>query len=144
MGSSNITVHPLPNVDAGIDQSICLGENITLSGANANSYVWDNGVTDGTPFNPASTINYTVTGTDINGCVNTDNITVTVNPLDDASYSYSLATYCLTGADPSPTITGLPGGSFTATGGIFVLFPSYASCTLDISTIVPLAPPSIE
>ena len=37
---------------------------------------------DGVAFTPAvGTITYTVTGTDANGCVNTDQVDVTVNPL---------------------------------------------------------------
>ena len=76
-----VTVNPLPLVDAGVDQTICIGASVTLSGSGAVSYVWDNGVTDGVAFNPTATTTYTVTGTDANGCQNTDQLTVTVNPL---------------------------------------------------------------
>jgi hypothetical protein len=70
-----ITVNALPNVNAGIDQAICLGSAVTLTGSGAATYTWDNGVTDGTPFTPAAAgaITYTVTGT-INGCSNTDQV----------------------------------------------------------------------
>ena len=78
----NVTVHPLPNVDAGPDQILCIGEQVTLSAAGALTYIWDNGITDGVTFTPAlGTITYTVTGTDVNGCQNTDQVNVTVNPL---------------------------------------------------------------
>ena len=77
-----ITVNPLPTVSAGSDISACLGDNVTLTGGGAVSYVWDNGVVDGDPFSPAlGTTTYTVIGTDANGCSNTDNVDVTVNPL---------------------------------------------------------------
>lgn len=76
-----VTVNPLPNVNAGVDQSVCSGGSVTLNGSGATSYVWTNSVTNGTPFTPGSTATYTVTGTDANGCVNTDQVTVTVNPL---------------------------------------------------------------
>jgi|GEM_PF-2422664 len=77
-----ITVNQLPIVTAGSDTDACIGDNVTLSGGGAVSYVWDNGVVDGTPFSPAlGTITYTVTGTDANGCSNTDNVDVTINPL---------------------------------------------------------------
>ncbi|MFN5911531.1 MAG: LamG domain-containing protein, partial [Bacteroidota bacterium] len=46
----NLTVHPLPIVDAGNDFSVCVGDEITLSGSGASSYTWDNGVNDGVPF----------------------------------------------------------------------------------------------
>ena len=52
-----------------------------LSGTGASSYSWDNGVTNGTAFTPTTTATYTVTGTDGNGCVTTDDVVVTVNAL---------------------------------------------------------------
>jgi len=78
----DVTINALPNVNAGADQTVCDGAAVTLNGAGANSYVWDNGITDGVPFIPAvGTITYTVIGTDVNGCENTDQVDVTVNPL---------------------------------------------------------------
>lgn len=41
-------------------------------------------------------------------------VVVTVNPLDNASFSYGAASYCQNGTDPTPTITGLAGGTFTS------------------------------
>jgi gliding motility-associated-like protein len=82
-----VTVNPLPNVSAGADQSICIGGTITLSGSGAQTYVWNNGVSDGIPFNPLSTQTYTVTGTDANGCTNTDQVTVTIVPMPVADVS---------------------------------------------------------
>ena len=77
----NVVALPLPNVDAGPDQTVCEGTAVTLSGAEAVTYVWDNGVVDGVAFTPTvGTMTYTVTGTDANGCVNTDQVDVTVNP----------------------------------------------------------------
>ena len=64
------------------DQTVCEGTQVTLIGSGATTYAWDNGITDGLAFTPAvGTITYTVTGTDANGCVNTDQVDVTVNPL---------------------------------------------------------------
>lgn len=77
----DVTINPLPTVDAGTDFAICAGDQATLTGTGAANYVWNNGVTDGVAFNPAATNTYTVTGTDANNCVNTDQITVTVNSL---------------------------------------------------------------
>lgn len=73
-----ITVTPLPTVNAGTDQTVCSGENVILSGSGATSYTWNNGVTNGTPFQASATTTYTVTGT-TNGCSNTDQVVVTVN-----------------------------------------------------------------
>lgn len=76
-----ITVHPLPMVDAGSDQVVCIGDVVTLMGTGATNYIWNWGVTNANPFYPANTQTYTVTGTDNNGCVNTDQVVVTVNQL---------------------------------------------------------------
>ena len=78
----NITVLALPNVVANASsQAICDNESVTLYGSGAANYSWDNGVNDNLSFTPLATNTYTVTGTDGNGCQNTDQITVTVNPL---------------------------------------------------------------
>ncbi len=76
-----ITVNPLPTVNAGLDQTICIGETVTLAGAGANTYTWTAPVQNNVAFAPAGTATYTATGTDINGCINTDQVLVTVNPL---------------------------------------------------------------
>jgi len=43
---------------------------------------------------------------------------VTVNAVDDATFSYSASSYEPTDADPTPTITGLTGGTFSAGSGL--------------------------
>jgi hypothetical protein len=71
--STNLTVNPLPNVLANASaSSVCEGDQVTLFGSGALSYSWDNGVVNLVPFIPNQTLLYTVTGTDINGCINTD------------------------------------------------------------------------
>jgi len=76
-----VIVNPNPIVNAGVDQTVCDGTGVTLSGSGATTYAWDNGITDGVGFVPAvGTIVYTVTGTDGNGCFATDQVQVTVNP----------------------------------------------------------------
>jgi gliding motility-associated-like protein len=81
----NITVNPLPTINAGADQFVCIGASATLQAVGGVSYSWNNGISDNTPFTPTNTLNYTVTGTDINGCVNTDQVSITVNPLPNVS-----------------------------------------------------------
>ena len=78
----NLNVNPLPAVDAGPDFALCDGSASTVSASGASTYSWDNSLGAGAthPINPGDTITYTVTGTDINGCVNTDQITVNVLP----------------------------------------------------------------
>lgn len=75
----NVTVLALPDVNAGADQTVCSGSNVTLTGSGANSYAWNNGVVNAIAFAPNTTQTYTVTGTAINGCQSSDNVVVTVN-----------------------------------------------------------------
>lgn len=72
------TVYPLPMVNAGVDQSVCPGISVTLTGSGAATYSWNNGVTNGIAFVPPATTVYTVTGTSSGGCTNTDQVTVYV------------------------------------------------------------------
>ena len=77
-----ITVNSLPDVDAGIDQVICNGDSTSLSASGALTYFWDHGIADGEFFTPEEGFQqYSVTGTDVNGCVNSDIVLITVNAL---------------------------------------------------------------
>ncbi|NTW31164.1 MAG: PKD domain-containing protein [Bacteroidetes bacterium] len=76
-----VTVNSLPIPEAGSDQTYCLGTIDTLTATGGTSYQWNNGITNGVPFTPASTKTYIVTVTDANNCTATDNVTLTVNPL---------------------------------------------------------------
>ncbi len=118
-----ITVNPLPNVGSTTTNSmICLGFSTSLSGTGANSYVWTNGVFDAVAFSPTTTINYTVTGTDINGCINSAQRSITVNPLPIVSMNSgtvcSNKTFTL-----NPTITPTGSATYTLTGGSFTVSP---------------------
>jgi gliding motility-associated-like protein len=101
----SLTVNPLPSVNAGIDQTVCIGDQVTLSGSNGVTNMWDNGVTNGVSFTPAlGTTTYTVIGTDANGCQNTDQVDVTVVdlPVVNAGADVSI---CI-GATTTLTATG--------------------------------------
>lgn len=90
-GTATVTVNPLPPVNAGEDIIQCAPgggtpSDVTLTGSGSVTYTWNNGVLDGQSFTPpAGTTIYTVTGTDANGCENTDQVSVTALPLPVAS-----------------------------------------------------------
>lgn len=73
-----ISINALPSVNAGVDQTICAGNSVTLSGSGATSYTWNNGVTNAISFSPSTTTTYTVTGVGANGCSNSDQVVVNV------------------------------------------------------------------
>jgi gliding motility-associated-like protein len=81
-----VTVHPTPNVFAGNDVLACAGQSVILTGTGAQSYVWDNGVTNGVAFTPTTTQTYTVVGTSQFGCVASDEVTVTVEELPTLAF----------------------------------------------------------
>lgn len=79
--NKTLTANPLPNViaTASPNDTVCGGSSLTLTGTGASAYIWDQGVTNNTSFIPSTTNTYIVTGTDVNGCKNTDTITAVVN-----------------------------------------------------------------
>lgn len=86
--NQTVIVHGLPTVIASADQVICEGIPVILSGSGADTYSWDNGANDGVSFTPPVGTNiYIVTGTDANGCENTDTTSVIVNPNPGLSVS---------------------------------------------------------
>jgi hypothetical protein len=107
--SIQITVNALPIVSAGQNQSLCTGSSATLNGSGASTYTWNNNVTNGVAFIPATTQTYTVTGTDANGCQNTAQVTVTVNALPVVSAGQA-QTLC---AGASATLNGSGASTYT-------------------------------
>jgi hypothetical protein len=67
-------------------------------------------------INNTATTTYTFTPT-AGQCATTTTLTVTVNPLDNAAFTYAAGSFCPSDPDPSPTITGLAGGTFTIDNG---------------------------
>jgi hypothetical protein len=125
--SGNLTVNALPTIIAGADQAVCDGGAVTLSGSGASTYAWDNGVTNGTTFSPTATGTYTVTGTDGNGCIGTDQVNVTVN----ANY-YNILPISLCTGD-----SVLAGGAYqTGSGTFYDSLSSIAGCDSVTETVL--------
>jgi PKD repeat protein len=77
--SVNVIINPLPVVNLGNDTVLCSYQDITLDAGNTgSSFIWNNGALSQTTT-VFATGNYSVTVTDANGCVNNDNINVTLN-----------------------------------------------------------------
>ncbi|NOT50403.1 MAG: T9SS type B sorting domain-containing protein [Chitinophagaceae bacterium] len=85
-----VPVKPSPAVNAGQDQTIVEGDNVNLSGSSTGTpatIAWTpvttitSGATTFTPVaKPPVTATYTMTVTDVNGCISSDNVIVTVLP----------------------------------------------------------------
>ena len=117
-----VTVNPLPNINAGNDVGICIGTSTTLTATGGTTYSWapPTGLSDPNIANPiaspTATTTYTVTGTDAKGCINTDDVVVTVNPLPNANAGNDVA--ICTGSSTTLTATGGTTYSWTPTTGL--------------------------
>ena len=73
---------------------------------------------------------YTVTFTTAGNCPQSSSVNIRINDLDDASFSYTKAAYCINESDPSATITGAILGKFTSSSGL--VFTNTYSGTIDL------------
>ena len=106
----SITVNALPTVTGMVDVSpVCEGDTVIFTGGGADSYVWDNGVTDGANFIASTSGAFTVTGTElVNGCSNTATVNLVVNtapsivltPNDEMTGNDGGVTSMITGTGP--------------------------------------------
>jgi hypothetical protein len=88
IGSENATdivINPLPAVVANAStQTVCAGNEVTFTGSGADTYTWDNGVTNGTAFAPQQTGYFSVEGINTTTlCANVDSVEITVVNLPD-------------------------------------------------------------
>jgi hypothetical protein len=117
-----VTVYSLPIISSGPDQTTCQANQVTLSATGAISYAWNNGVQNDVPFTPISSNTYIVTGTDANGCQNSDTVSVTVlqNSVSQISQS-ALDSYTLNGQ------------TYTQSGSYTQVIPNAAGCDSTIT-----------
>jgi gliding motility-associated-like protein len=88
-GNTNVTINALPIVTAS-SASICIGKSASLMASGARTYLWSNGSTaNPLTISPSSTTTYTVTGNDVNGCINSGISTIKIFPKPIAQFSTS-------------------------------------------------------
>ncbi|MDX1446063.1 MAG: hypothetical protein R3333_07745, partial [Lishizhenia sp.] len=116
-----LTVTAVLDNDASCPSATDGGATATASGGvSPYTFSWDSGAATASTTTAIAGTN-TVTVTDANGCTATATVTVNaVNPTDDATFSFTAASYCADAGNVSPTITGLAGGAFTATAGLVI------------------------
>ncbi len=103
MTAVTLSVHPQPTVSVS-GGTICLGKSFTISPSGANTYTISGGSAIVSPT--ANTI-YSVTGTNVQGCisVNTATLQVTVNPTPGISVSANINPIC-SGQSSTLTVSG--------------------------------------
>lgn len=133
-----ITVNPNPNVTAEIQGgatsiTVCEGESADITANGALTYNWDNGLGAGASHTvyPVATTTYTVEGTDANGCINSDAVTVNVNPEVTLEVSAD-ETICAT---TSTEIEAMASG-----GASFDYHWSHVPSTEGVQTVTPTSP----
>jgi len=105
-----VTVNPLPQVfiSSNPGSAVCAGESATLTASGANTYNWGTSTGSTVVVTPAATGNFSVTGTDLNGCSTQTFFPLIVNPLPTVSL--------ISGAIcPGNCYTLTPSGAFTYT-----------------------------
>lgn len=140
MGSDQVTVtvnNTPPTANAGIDQSICLGGSLVLQGStNGASGTWNNGVTNGISFIPSQTgtTTYTYSSIGANGCVNNDQVDVTVNALPVANAGQGGIITCV------QNVSGVQLGANPISGNTYTWTPT--SGLNNTNTANPIATPN--
>jgi len=110
--STTVTVNALPSVLVTVsDAVVCAGDTVTLAASGAVTFMWQPGplFQPTVTVVPGSTTTYTVTGVDANGCMDTAQTAITVNPLPAVSAGGDLS-MC---AGDSVMLPGNGGGPIT-------------------------------
>jgi hypothetical protein len=135
MKTINVNVAPIISVNSG---AICTGESYTIVPSGANTYT----ITGGTDIvSPSSNMSYSVTGTDVNGCVTISPAisNVTVNALP--TLTVNSGAIC---NGQSFTITPNGSSTYTYSGGSDIVSPltdmSYSITGTDINGCISSIP----
>jgi uncharacterized delta-60 repeat protein len=129
----NVTVNSLPNVNAGNDQTTCIGQSVTLNASGATTYSWNNSVVNNSPFTPSSTNTYVVVGTDANGCQDSDTVNITVNQNTASQITQTV--------NSSYTLNGQ---TYTQSGTYTQVIPNANGCDSTITLNLTINSSSIE
>jgi len=114
--AQSISVNASPNLSITPSNSlVCSWTTATLTGSGANTYTWTGGPS--TPvftISPFSSVNYTLTGTAVNGCTNDAVQSISVIPSPTLSITPSSSIIC---SGNSATLTASGALSYSWTGG---------------------------
>ena len=136
---ASITIFPDPNVEAGANSFVCLGDSLQLTPSGAVSYQWQSAPAisclncpDPQVF-PSQDQTYFVTGTDANGCKNVDSVLVEVQHPFEITVSDS-ATICR-GAVVTLNVSGTDNYNWQANPGGATYNTATVSVTPPVTTV---------
>jgi gliding motility-associated-like protein len=127
--TASVSVNALPNVVANINPSvICFGSSVTPIASGAATYTWSGNLVNNTAASPSQSSSYTVTGIDLNGCLNTTVTSLTVRALPILTITSNNGTSC---EAETVTLTALGANTYTwvsqNTGNTSVVSPTSTS-----------------
>lgn len=144
LSSLYIAVVPAPAAFAGNDTNICLGSSITLTATGGSSYSWNNGVSQGVSFTPATSKTYTVSVS--NGyCTAKDSVVVNVVIPPTAPVIYQIGSTLYSTApsgnqwyDDNGVIPGEINTTYTPTysGNFYVKTTDIYGCVSGASNVI--------
>lgn len=113
----SVNVNPIPTVNAVSSSSaVCAGNSATLTASGANTYTWTSvGPGSTVVVTPTASTTYTVDGTDLNGCIGTQMVSVNTNSLPVMSANTSASVLCV-GSSATLTANGANTYSWTSVG----------------------------
>jgi len=126
--TKTITINASPNVLASLSSiAICANQSATLTAGGASTYSWSSGQTTTLiSVSPSANTTYTLTGTDLSGCVSTSVKTLVVNAL------------------PTVTATSNPSSAVVCSGGTLGLSGagantySWTSAVVNAAAFIPV------
>jgi hypothetical protein len=139
----SLTINALPAANAGIDATLCEGENNPLDGSGTGNgvlvFVWSpaTGLSDPAIANPsaspASTTLYTLTVTDGNGCSSSDDLTLSVNPAPALMADAPVCTGLFYGLTLTTNADQVVASAGTVTGGSGLFTLSGVASLTDVT-----------
>lgn len=114
-----VKLNERPEVNAGADRQICAGDSLVLQGSGALNYTWNAGVLNGKAFFPKETQTFTMVGTNAEGCKDTAQVQVQVNPGPKLELPPSIEVCAGETVQLEPKVTGGVGSyTFTWSNGL--------------------------
>jgi gliding motility-associated-like protein len=115
-----VTIHPIPNIDAGEDKTLCAGSSVKLTATGGVNYTWSPAQNlsctncSSPTADPTGNATYKVVGTDAFGCSDSDEVNIVLVEKQPVSVN--------------PDVSICEGGSaqLSATGGTsYIWFPAF-------------------
>ena len=126
--TASVTINTAPTaaITTTTPTTFCQGGAVLLTATGGTSYQF---LLNGTAISGATSATYSATAggaysvlvTNASGCSATSTATtVMVNPATTATFAYTGSTFCVSGTNPTATVTGTTGGTFASTTGLTI------------------------